>query len=39
MSRLLRFVRKKIAATKHVDQNKDSTAEIYQGKISAKPHT
>ena len=30
MSRLLRFVRKEIAATKHVDQNKDSTAEIYQ---------
>ena len=29
LSHSLRFVRKGIAATKHVDQNKDSDAEIY----------
>ena len=28
LSRLQRFLRKGIAATKHVDQNKDSDAEI-----------
>ena len=29
MSHSLRFVRKGIAATKHVDQNKESDTEIY----------